>query len=58
LAEPTKELKNAEMIEGFRLPNGAFAGTQIGTDIIILRKNNQKFQQIFPIILKIILQEF
>jgi len=24
------------------LPNGAFAGTQIGTDIIILKKNNQK----------------
>ncbi|MDR6156680.1 outer membrane lipopolysaccharide assembly protein LptE/RlpB [Chryseobacterium sp. SLBN-27] len=34
-------LKNANILEGFRLPNGAFAGTQIGTDIIILRKNNQ-----------------
>ncbi|WP_051889983.1 Eco57I restriction-modification methylase domain-containing protein [Chryseobacterium vrystaatense] len=33
-------LKNANILEGFRLPNGAFAGTQIGTDIIILRKNN------------------
>ncbi|OBW40097.1 Release factor glutamine methyltransferase [Chryseobacterium sp. MOF25P] len=34
-------LKNANILEGFRLPNGAFAGTQIGTDIIILRKNTQ-----------------
>ena len=37
-----KNLQNATLIEGFRLPNGAFAGTQIGTDIIILKKNNQK----------------
>jgi len=36
------QLKNAEILEGFRLPNGAFAGTQVGTDIIILRKNSQK----------------
>ena len=35
-------LKNANILEGFRLPNGAFVGTQIGTDIIILRKNSQK----------------
>ncbi len=34
-------LKNANILEGFRLPSGAFAGTQIGTDIIILRKNSQ-----------------
>ena len=34
-------LKNANILEGFRLPNGAFAGTQIGTDIIVLRKNPQ-----------------
>ena len=33
-------LKNAEIVEGFRLPVGAFAGTQIGTDIIILNKNS------------------
>lgn len=32
---------NANILEGFRLPKGAFAGTQIGTDIIILRKNTQ-----------------
>lgn len=37
-----KNLQNATIIEGFRLPNGAFAGTQIGTDIIILKKSNQK----------------
>ncbi|STD07691.1 DNA methylase [Chryseobacterium carnipullorum] len=36
-----KNLQNANLLEAFRLPNGAFAGTQIGTDIIILRKNNQ-----------------
>jgi type I restriction-modification system DNA methylase subunit len=32
------------MIEGFRLPNGAFAGTQIGTDIIILKKQSENIQ--------------
>lgn len=36
------QLKNAELMEGYRLPNGAFAGTAIGTDIIILRKDLQK----------------
>lgn len=35
-------LQNANILEGFRLPNGAFVGTQIGTDIIILKKSNQK----------------
>ena len=35
-------LQNATLVEGFRLPNGAFAGTQIGTDIIILKKSSQK----------------
>jgi hypothetical protein len=34
-----KNLQNATIVDGFRLPNGAFAGTQIGTDIIILKKN-------------------
>ena len=38
-------LKNVNILEGFRLPNGAFAGTQIGTDIIILRKNNQNISK-------------
>ncbi|CAI8878015.1 hypothetical protein EMIT036CA2_40326 [Chryseobacterium sp. IT-36CA2] len=36
------QLKNAELMEGFRLPSGAFAGTAIGTDIIILKKDPQK----------------
>ena len=40
-----KNLQNANIVEGFRLPNGAFAGTQIGTDIIILKKNNQKISK-------------
>lgn len=46
-----KNLQDATIVDGFRLPNGAFAGTQIGTDIIILKKNLKKFLQIFPIIL-------
>lgn len=37
-----KNLQNAHILDGFRLPNGAFAGTQIGTDIIILKKDSQK----------------
>ncbi|SHM72616.1 Eco57I restriction-modification methylase [Chryseobacterium carnipullorum] len=37
-----KNLQNASVLDGFRLPNGAFAGTQIGTDIIILKKNNHQ----------------
>src|SRR5690606_34267852 len=36
------KLHNAEIPNAFRLPAGAFAGTQIGTDIIILKKNSQK----------------
>ena len=40
-----KNLKNAEISEAFRLPNGAFSGTQIGTDIIILRKNQQNISK-------------
>lgn len=29
----------AELLEAYRLPEGAFGNTQIGTDIIVLRKN-------------------
>jgi len=36
-----KNLQNADLLEAFRLPTGVFAGTQIGTDMIILRKNTQ-----------------
>jgi len=36
-----KKLNNAELLSAYRLPIGAFAGTQIGTDIIILKKNSQ-----------------
>ncbi|MCD1117496.1 helicase-related protein [Chryseobacterium turcicum] len=35
-------LSNAHILEGFRLPTGTFAETQIGTDIIILKKDSQK----------------
>lgn len=38
-------LKNAEISNAFRLPVGAFSGTQIGTDIIILKKNSQKISE-------------
>ncbi|WP_312076296.1 Eco57I restriction-modification methylase domain-containing protein [Chryseobacterium sp.] len=37
-----KKLENAEISKAYRLPTGAFAGTQIGTDIIILKKSSLK----------------
>ncbi|MFN3773437.1 toprim domain-containing protein [Cloacibacterium normanense] len=37
-----KKLENANLIQAFRLPSGAFAGTRIGTDIIILKKSEAK----------------
>lgn len=40
-----KQLKGAEIINAFRLPAGAFQGTQIGTDIIILQKQHLKQAQ-------------
>ncbi|AZI41210.1 restriction endonuclease subunit R [Epilithonimonas vandammei] len=36
-----RDLENAELVKAFRLPTGAFSGTQIGTDIIILKKSAQ-----------------
>ena len=38
-------LVGADLINAFRLPSGAFSGTQIGTDIIILKKANQKISE-------------
>ncbi|WP_312390236.1 Eco57I restriction-modification methylase domain-containing protein, partial [Chryseobacterium sp.] len=40
-----KKLQNAEISNAYRLPIGAFAGTQVGTDIIILKKTLQKITQ-------------
>ncbi|MGA9212365.1 helicase-related protein [Kaistella sp.] len=40
-----KKLNGAEITHAFRLPSGAFFGTKIGTDIIILKKNSQKQNQ-------------
>ena len=40
-----KKLENAEILKACRLPSGAFAGTQIGTDIIILKKSSLKIAQ-------------
>lgn len=40
-----KKLEGAELSNAFRLPAGAFSGTQIGTDIIILRKNSLKQEE-------------
>lgn len=37
-----KKLENAEISKAYRLPTGAFAGTQVGTDIIILKKASLK----------------
>lgn len=39
-----KDLENAELVKAFRLPTGAFSGTQIGTDIIILKKSSQRIK--------------
>ena len=35
------KLSGAELSEAYRLPNGAFKATDVGTDIVILRKNSQ-----------------
>ncbi|GIJ92787.1 hypothetical protein CAPN002_00050 [Capnocytophaga stomatis] len=34
-------LTDAELSEAFRLPNGVFKATNVGTDIIVLKKNSQ-----------------
>ena len=39
------QLKGSEMVNAFRLPSGAFKGTQVGTDIIILKKNTHKISE-------------
>lgn len=39
------QLKDAEMVNAFRLPSGAFKGTDVGTDIIILKKNTHKISE-------------
>lgn len=36
------KLTGAELTDAYRLPNGAFKATNIGTDIIILKKNSQQ----------------
>lgn len=36
-----KNLENADLVKAFRLPRGAFAGTQVGTDIVVLKKSAQ-----------------
>lgn len=38
-------LKNAQIKDGFRLPSGAFSGTQVGTDIVILKKDSRKISE-------------
>lgn len=35
------KLLGAELSEAYRLPNGAFKATNVGTDIVILKKNSQ-----------------
>ena len=39
------KLGNAELLKAYRLPTGVFSGTQIGTDIIILKKSSLKNTQ-------------
>ncbi|WP_052910630.1 Eco57I restriction-modification methylase domain-containing protein [Riemerella anatipestifer] len=41
-----KNFEGAELQEAYRLPNGIFKSTDIGTDIIILKKNNVRQQNI------------
>lgn len=36
-----RKLNDAELLNAYRLPEGAFQGTQVGTDIIILQKNSK-----------------
>ena len=36
-----KSLSNGELLDAYRLPNGIFKATGVGTDIVILRKNSQ-----------------
>ena len=40
-----KNLNGVEITNAFRLPSGVFAGTKIGTDIIILKKNTHNQAQ-------------
>lgn len=40
-----KKLKSAELLEAYRLPAGAFSGTKIGTDIVILKKTSDKLSR-------------
>lgn len=35
-----KQAKGYNVVRAYRLPSGAFAGTKIGTDIVVLRKND------------------
>jgi len=37
---PFKEklAQKADLVDGYRLPNGVFGNTDVGTDIIVLRK--------------------
>ena len=41
LAEQTKESAKCQYLEGFRLPNGAFAGTQIERILLFSKKNHK-----------------
>lgn len=35
-----KKSENFDLVKAYRLPTGAFKGTQVGTDIVILKKNS------------------
>ncbi len=40
-----KKIQNAELLHAYRLPEGVFAGTKVGTDIIILKKSAEKISR-------------
>ena len=37
-----KLAKKADLIDGYRLPNGVFSNTDVGTDILVLRKKGEE----------------
>lgn len=43
--ERQKNLEGSELLHAFRLPSGVFQSTQIGTDIIIIKKNSNAEKQ-------------
>lgn len=39
-----QEIKDSQLLAAYRLPSGAFKGTQVGTDIVILQKQENEIE--------------